>query len=331
MRNAGGARFRPILLTSLTTFGGILPTMFEKSTQAQFVIPMGISLAGRPLCHFHHAHPRADQLSDSGGCEVCPQSILALAVWALSGSLSRHRFSVIACRTSDIGRVKPIFILTTSFALTSIAEEKLHSATKPVPRSGGWTKRHESFNKRVAQGNCDLIFIGDSITQGWEGRAGAGQALRKTKCREPRHRRRPHPHVIWRLDNGNLHRIKPKAAVIMIGTNNSGSNTSQEIADGVEVIVKQLRKKLPDTKALLGVFPRGANNADKRRQVNEGTNAIFKKFADGSHYLDIGPKFLEKDGTLSREIMPDLLHLSEKGYTIWAESIEAKLKELMGE
>ena len=45
VRNAGGARFRPILLTSLTTFGGILPTMFEKSTQAQFVIPMGISLA----------------------------------------------------------------------------------------------------------------------------------------------------------------------------------------------------------------------------------------------------------------------------------------------
>ena len=77
----------------------------------------------------------------------------------------------IACRTSDIGRVKPILILASFLiALTSIAEEKLHSATKPVPRSGGWTKRHESFNKRVAQGNCDLIFIGDSITQGWEGR-----------------------------------------------------------------------------------------------------------------------------------------------------------------
>ena len=74
----------------------------------------------------------------------------------------------IACRTLDIGRVKPILLLTTFlFALTSIAEEKLHSATKPEPRSGGWTKRHESFNKRVAQGNCDLIFIGDSITEFW--------------------------------------------------------------------------------------------------------------------------------------------------------------------
>ena len=102
----------------------------------------------------------------------------------------------------------------------------------------------------------------------------------------------------------------------------------------MEVIVKQLRKKLPETKVLLlGVFPRGVNKADKRRQVNEGANATFKKIADGKsdHYLDIGQKFLKEDGTLPREIMPDLLHLSEKGYTIWAESIEAKLKELMGE
>lgn len=233
--------------------------------------------------------------------------------------------------------MKPIFFLTTVlFSLSVIAEEKLHSATKPVPRSGGWMKRHESFNKRVAQGKCDLIFIGDSITQGWEGRG------RKVWAKFYAKRNVVNlgisgdrtQHVIWRLDNGNLYRIKPKAAVIMIGTNNSGNNTSQEIADGVEAIVKQLRKKLPETKVLLlGVFPRGANNADKRRKVNEGANAIFKKLADGKavHYLDIGPKFLEKDGTLPREIMPDLLHLSEKGYTIWAESIEAKLKELMGE
>lgn len=233
--------------------------------------------------------------------------------------------------------MKPLLCLTTLlFAIAAIAEDKLHSATKPVPRSGGWTKRHQSFNKRVAQGNCDLIFIGDSITQGWEGRGKKVWAKHYTKRNAVNlgiggDRTQ---HVIWRLDNGNLHRIKPKAAVIMIGTNNSGSNSSQEIADGVEVIVKQLRKKLPETKVLLlGVFPRGANKADKRRQVNEGANATFKKIADGKsvHYLDIGQKFLNEDGTLPREIMPDLLHLSEKGYTIWAESIEAKLKELMGE
>ena len=233
--------------------------------------------------------------------------------------------------------MKPLLCLTTLlFAIAAIAEDKLHSATKPVPRSGGWTKRHQSFNKRVAQGNCDLIFIGASIPQGWEGRGKTVWAKHYTKRNAVNlgiggDRTQ---HVIWRLDNGNLNRIKPNAAVIMIGTNNSGSNSSQEIADGVEVIVKQLRKKLPETKVLLlGVFPRGANKADKRRQVNEGANATFKKIADGKsvHYLDIGQKFLKEDGTLPREIMPDLLHLSEKGYTIWAESIEAKLKELMGE
>lgn len=233
--------------------------------------------------------------------------------------------------------MKHLLILTTLLlALPATAETKPHSAIKPEPRSGGWMKRHESFNKRVAQGNCDLIFIGDSITQGWEGRGKGVWAKYYAKRNAVNlgiggDRTQ---HVIWRLDNGNLYRIKPKAAVIMIGTNNSGSNSSKEIADGVKVIVQQLRKKLPETKVLvLGVFPRGANNADKRRQVNEGANALFKKLADGKavHYLDIGPKFLEKDGTLTREIMPDLLHLSEKGYTIWAESIEAKLKELMGE
>ena len=197
-------------------------------------------------------------------------------------------------------------------------------------------KRHDSFNIRVAKGNVDLVFIGDSITQGWEGRGKGVWAKfygkRNTVNLGIGGDRTQH--VIWRLDNGNLKDISPKAAVIMIGTNNAGSNTSKEIADGVTAIVKQIRTKSPKTQILLlGVFPRGTNNADKRRQVNEGANAIFKKLADGKHvhYLDIGPKFLEKDGTLTRKIMPDLLHLSEAGYTIWAESIEAKLKELMGE
>ena len=120
----------------------------------------------------------------------------------------------------------------------------------------------------------------------------------------------------------------------MIGTNNSGSNTPEQIAEGVEVIVKQLGDKLPETRVLLlAVFPRGANKDDKRRQVNEKANAIFSKLADDKrvYYLDIGPNFLEDDGTLTREIMPDLLHLSQKGYMIWAESIEKKLSELLGE
>lgn len=234
-------------------------------------------------------------------------------------------------------RILLIAALLSSFS-PNIApgEDADNPAVVPVPRQGGWLTRHESFNKRVAEGNVDLLFIGDSITQGWEGRGknvwakfyGKRNAVNLGIGGDRTQ------HVIWRLDHGNIKGIQPKAAVIMIGTNNSGSNSSEQIAEGVKVIVDRLSEKLPKTKLLLlAVFPRGADKNDKRRQVNEKANLIFQKLADGKqvHYLDIGPKFLEEDGTLTREIMPDLLHLSEKGYTIWAESIEEKLAELLGE
>ena len=224
-----------------------------------------------------------------------------------------------------------LLIFFTTFSPAS-AEE--HSALKPVPRSGGWMNRHESFNKRVAEGNVDLVFIGDSITQGWEG-AGKGvwaEYYGKRNAVNLGIGGDRTQHVIWRLDNGNFKNITPKAAVIMIGTNNSGSNTSQEIADGVTKIVEQIRKKSPETKILLlAVFPRGANKDDGRRKVNQGANQIFSKLDDGKHvhYLDIGSAFLDDDQTLPREIMPDLLHLSPQGYEIWAKSIEAKLASLL--
>ena len=67
--------------------------------------------------------------------------------------------------------------------------------------------------------------------------------------------------------------------------------------------------------------------------MNEKSNVIVSRLAVDKNvfYLDIGKKFLGKEGSLSKEIMPDLLHLSERGYTIWAESIEPTLAKLMGE
>jgi lysophospholipase L1-like esterase len=229
-----------------------------------------------------------------------------------------------------------------------VGQDKPNDAIIPAPRPGKQMERHEEFNKRVKQGNVDLVFIGDSITQGWEG---AG----KNVWAEFYGKRNAvnlgiggdrTQHVLWRLDHGNIDGINPKLAVLMIGTNNSGSNTSEQIAEGVKLIVEKLRSKLPNTKVLvLGIFPRADNfdanknktekgtPSDAKRKVNEGANEIIKKLADNKmvFYMDIGPKFLEPDGTLSREIMPDLLHLNEKSYRIWAESIEPKVKELMGE
>ncbi|QDU98111.1 platelet-activating factor acetylhydrolase IB subunit [Lignipirellula cremea] len=235
--------------------------------------------------------------------------------------------------------IRPLAALLLLLAIVPAAwseEKPANDAVKPVPREGRWMERHNAFNERVKQGNADLLFIGDSITQGWEGSGKAvwAEYYGKRNAVNLGIGGDRTQHVIWRLDNGNLEGIQPKAAVIMIGTNNSGSNTPEQIAAGTTKIVHQLREKLPELKILiLGVFPRGPDSNDPRRQVNEKTNAIVAKLADDKHvfYLDIGPKFVAEDGTLSKEIMPDLLHLSNKGYTIWAESIEPKVSELLGE
>lgn len=212
-----------------------------------------------------------------------------------------------------------------------------NTAVNPVPRDAKWKVRHDSFNEKAKKGNIDLVFIGDSITQGWEGQGKDVWAKQYT----PRKALNlgiggdRTQHVLWRLDNGNIEGIAPKAAVIMIGTNNSNGkdNTAEEIAAGITAIVEKLRTKLPQTKILLlAIFPRGEKPNPQREKLAK-VNEIIAKLADGKSvtYLDIGQKFLTEDGTLTKEIMPDFLHLSPKGYAIWADSIEDPLKKLLGE
>jgi lysophospholipase L1-like esterase len=227
-------------------------------------------------------------------------------------------------------------VALTSLAFVTGQEKKENDAIVPVPRDANWKKRHDSFNERVKQGNVDLIFIGDSITQGWEraGKAAWDEHYAKRNAVNLGIGGDRTQHVLWRLENGNIEGIKPKLAVLMIGTNNSGTNTSEQIAAGVKLIVEKLRTKLPETKVLvLAIFPRGADKDDAKRKVNEGANESIKGLADDKmvFFLDIGPKFLDADGKLSKEVMPDLLHLNEKSYKTWAESIEPKVKELLGE
>ena len=155
-------------------------------------------------------------------------------------------------------------------------------------------------------------------------------------------------HILWRLENGNYDGLKPKLTVLMIGTNNTGhegrqmsehggavySSPPQETAQGVKMILDTLRKKQPQMKILmLAIFPRGADNTDPKRKQNQATNELIAKFADNEHiyFLDINKAFLEEDGTLSKEIMPNLLHPNSKGYQIWAKEIKGKVDELMGE
>ncbi len=233
-----------------------------------------------------------------------------------------------------------LFAAPASFAvaqtgLKTRAPDRAAATVTPVPRAGGWMKRHESINANVRKGDAQLLMIGDSITQGWEGK-GAREVWQKYYGN--RHAVNlgiggdQTQHVLWRLDHGNVDGIHPKLAVLMIGTNNSGSNTPEQIAAGVKAIVEKLRSSLPATKVLvLAIFPRGANSQNPFRKVNEAANEIISKLADNQHvfYLDIGKKFLKEDGTLTKDIMPDLLHLSPQGYEIWASSIEPTVARLM--
>jgi len=196
--------------------------------------------------------------------------------------------------------------------------------------------RHHQINERAKQGNVDLLFIGDSITQGWEG---AGKDVWKARY-EPRNAMNAGiggdrtQHVLWRLENGNIYGLKPKAAVLMIGTNNMGANSPEEIAAGIKAVINKLRTSLPETRLLvLAVFPRGEKPDEELRKKNEAINKLIEDVGDGKmvQYLNINAKLMNADGTQNREIMPDLVHLSPRGYEIWGEAIEGKVAEMLGE
>ena len=134
--------------------------------------------------------------------------------------------------------------------------------------------------------------------------------------------------VLWGLQNGEGQGHKPKAVILMIGTNNTGGNTGPEIAEGVGAVVHQLRTDFPDTKILLlAIFPRGAGPNDPNRLKNEEANRIIAKLHDGKHvfFKNINDKFLDADGRLIG-FRPDNLHPDAEGYEIWAREVAPILK-----
>jgi lysophospholipase L1-like esterase len=189
-----------------------------------------------------------------------------------------------------------------------------------------WMVHFTHILDRAKSGPEDLLFDGDSITDGWQGRgkavwekyygklaaADAGISGDRTE------------NVLWRLADGQVDGVKPKLVVLMIGTNNLGRDTDERIAGGVEKIVQDYQQRCPEAVILLeGIFPRGAKADDPVRARIKHINTIIAKLGDDKKviYLDFGDKFLEPDGTLSAKIMPDFLHPSEAGYEIWATAI----------
>jgi len=220
-----------------------------------------------------------------------------------------------------------------------------HSTTIPSQQTASWAyengdwrlRRHAELNEIARRGDIDLVFLGDSITQGWEaaGREVWDEYYSRRKAANFGVGGDHTQHVLWRIENGNFEGIRPKAIILLIGTNNSlDGNTAQEIALDIMAIVQKLREKAPESEILLlAIFPSGERAESPQRVRAIAANAIFRRVADGRmiRYLDIGDRLTNLDGTIPKEIMPDFVHLSPRGYEVWAEAIEPFVKDLLGE
>jgi lysophospholipase L1-like esterase len=249
---------------------------------------------------------------------------------------------MISIMTKSFLRPLPLILSTSLLAVAAFAADApvwpmpttlpslpagVNPAVFPMPRME-WVVRVKGNNDRAAQiaESIQLVFDGDSITDGWQGSGKEIWAERYGKLgafdfgisgdRTE--------HVLWRLSQGQVDNIHPKLIAIMIGTNNIGL-TPEQIAEGVKAIVGDYRKRCPEATILLqAIFPRGQDAANPLRAKIKDTNKIISGLADGDKviYLDFGDKFLEADGTLSPTIMPDFLHPNAKGYQIWADAIQ---------
>lgn len=233
-------------------------------------------------------------------------------------------------------------LLAPAFAIAQPAAEATASkSTTPAERfkEDWWKKRWEQkLEATKAAGDTQLVFLGDSITQGWEGGGNKqiwDENFGKYNPLNLGFSGDRTEHLLWRLktDEENLKKLNPKVAVILIGTNNTGheQRPAPDTAGGIKAVLDELHTLWPDTKLLvLSVFPRGENADDKLRKLNDEINLLVAKFADNRtiYVQDISSAFLSADGTLAKDIMPDKLHLSGKGYALWAQAITPKLKEL---
>ena len=227
--------------------------------------------------------------------------------------------------------------------LITVRPPRVNPAVVPGLNPGFRTK-HNANLEIAKQGDSEVLFMGDSITDFWRNAGGpdmpnpprAGKAVfdkyfGAMKVANFGISGDTTQGVLYRLKDGEGQGFKPKAIMLMIGTNNSGTCSTAEIAEGVGAIVQELRQDFPAAKILLlAIFPRG-NTGDAVRQTVLDVNPLIAKLHDGEHvfYLDIGSKFFDAEGVIAQDIMSDRLHPTEKGYEIWAEAVKEPLADLM--
>jgi lysophospholipase L1-like esterase len=204
-------------------------------------------------------------------------------------------------------------------------------ANIPFPRDDN---RHKTFLDIAKGSPIELLFVGDSITDGWRN---AGQTLWDQHFAAHKAANfgiggDTTQGVLWRMQNGELEGYQAKVIVMMLGTNNINRNPNDEIVDGNRLIIEEFKKRQPQAKVLLlGIFPRAMSAADPYRASIKDINSKLAALADNKQvfFMDIGDKFLAADGTLTPEIMPDGLHPNFRGYKIWADAISSRVNELL--
>lgn len=203
-----------------------------------------------------------------------------------------------------------------------------------VPSDSNYTGRHAADNHAceaevaAMKGKpCDLIFIGDSITQGWLQRG------KEVWIKHYASRRAldfgvgadATQHTLWRLDHMDVGAFRPKVAVLMIGTNNT-PNTPADIAAGVKAVLQKTQQTFPGVKVILMSILPNARANEKMAAVN----AITRTYANHRDvfYLDLAAK-MPAEGDSWKGLGPDKLHLTPEGYERWAAELDPLLAKLL--
>lgn len=196
-----------------------------------------------------------------------------------------------------------------------------------------WRRMHEEQLAMAEKGNVDLMFLGDSITEGWpqdiwDASFGAYKAGNFGIGGDDT------GNVLWRLQDKRIARLSPRAIVLLIGVNNFGlcDETPEQVFAGIKAVLAALRKQYPDARILLNaLLPTGAVAHSERRRKVVALNRMVATLEDGRKVLfrDYSPVFVRPDGSIGSDIMADHLHPTRKAYAIWAEAMLPDVKKLM--
>lgn len=195
-----------------------------------------------------------------------------------------------------------------------------------------WRQMHADQVARARQGNVDVMFVGDSLTEMWP-KALWEENFGHLKAANFGIGGDHTGNVLWRLQDPAIAGLEPKLVVLMIGVNNINlcKEEADEVFGGIQAVVAALRKQYPQARILLNaVLPEAAPESDERRRIT-ALNRKVRTLGDGKtiFFHDYGQHFMGEGGVLSKELQPDLLHFSEKGYRVLAAAVRPDIERLL--